>query len=179
MESPFSTLDRSVVTAVTIEEVCGRLMAVRAGAVVALEGFCGSGKTTLAGQVGKRVQMNVFHVDSFARKFDRPPAYTECLDLVRLHHALNGRAQTRPSIVEGICLRDVLLLVGIIPTTFIYLKRVGKNGLWYDGLNLMDFEEGHPAPGDSEEPHRSDLGYHRRVRPHETADVVYERVMDD
>ena len=133
----------------------------------------------LADQLSERVPMAVFHVDSFASKFDEPPAYTACLDLVRLRQALTERDKSRPCIVEGICLRDVLSLVGIVPTIFVYLKRIGENGLWYDGLHLHNFEAGHPIWGDTEEPHRSDFEYHARVRPHEAAHVIYERVVDD
>jgi hypothetical protein len=65
---------------------------------------------------------------------------------------------------------------GLCPGIFVYLKRIGQNGLWYDGLHLEDFEAGRPIPGDMLEPHRSDLEYHERVRPHERAELVYERV---
>src|SRR3954462_3451248 len=151
--------------------MCGRLSELTPGSIAALEGFCGSGKTMLADQLGERLPMAVFHVDSFASKFDKPPVYTACLDLGRLRQALAERDKSGPSIVEGICLRDVLSLVGIVPTTFVYLNRIGQNRLWYDGLHLEDFEAGHPIPGDTEEPHRSDLEYHVRVRPHEAAHV--------
>jgi len=165
--------------AVSIEDVCGRLRTLAPGAIAGLEGFCGSGKTMLADQLGERVPMVVFHMDNFARKFAEPPAYTACLDLDRLRQALEGRDKSRQSIIEGICLRDVLSLVGVVPTTFVYLKRIGENGLWYDGLHLEDFEAGQPVSGDTAEPHRSDLEYHARVRPHEAAHVIYERVVDD
>jgi ABC-type phosphonate transport system ATPase subunit len=79
-----------VANGVSVEEVCERFRALAPGAIAGVEGFCGSGKSTLAGQLGERVAMNVFHLDSFARKFDRPPAYTSCLDLERLRHALEG-----------------------------------------------------------------------------------------
>ena len=69
-----------------------------------------------------------------------------------------------------------LPLVDVSPTIVLYLKRVGGNGLWYDGLYLEDFEAGRPIAGSTAEPHRSDLEYHARVRPHEKAELIYERV---
>lgn len=123
--------------------------------------------------------MDVCHVDNFARKFDQPPPYAECLNIGQLHRALEQREQTRPIVVEGICLRDVLTLVDVSASIFVYLKRIGINGLWYDELHLEEFEREEPVPGNLIEPHRSDFDYHARVRPHEKADLVFERVEDD
>ena len=120
--------------------------------------------------------MIVCHVDNFARKSEKPPLYTECLDLTRLRSTLEQREMSRIAIVEGICLRDVLARVGVRPALFVYLKRIGGNGLWYDGLDLEAFEIGQPTAGGIDEPHRSDFEYHVRVRPHERADLIYERV---
>src|SRR5882672_2327026 len=139
--------NRMLVTA-NIEDICAHLRTLPLGAIAGLEGFCGSGKTTLGNLLGERVPMTVFHVDNFARKFDQPPTYVECLDVAGLRRALEGREQSRSSIVEGICLRDVFALVNLSPTIFLYLKSVGENGLWYDGLHLEDFEAGQFIPGD-------------------------------
>jgi len=163
----------------SIEDLSARLGSLPPGAIAGLEGFCGSGKTKLADQLGAQVPMYVCHVDSFAKKFDQPPPYTECLDLTALRRALEQREESRPTFVEGICLRDVLALVDLSPAIFVYLKRIGQNGLWYDGLRLEDFEAGQPIPGDMDEPHRSDLEHHARVRPHVQAELIYERVEDD
>jgi hypothetical protein len=163
-------------TAGSIDELCTRLGALAPGAIAAVEGFCGSGKSTLADQLAERVPAIVCHVDSFARKFEKPPLYTECLDLTRLRSTLEQRGMSRIAIVEGICLRDVLALVGVSPALVVYLKRIGGNGRWHDGLHLEDFQMGEPTSGDMDEPHRSDFEYHARVRPHERADLIYERV---
>lgn len=160
-------------TPVTIEDLCSRLRLLSPASIVGLEGFSGSGKTKLAEQLRVRVPAAVLHVDSFARRLDQPLPYIECLDIDGLRRCLEQRGQSRPTVVEGICLRDVLAHVGQTPAILIYLRRIGRNGLWYDGSHLEEFEarqEGTP------EPHRSDLEYHARVRPHEHADLVYERV---
>jgi broad-specificity NMP kinase len=156
-------------------EVCAYLRTFDEGRIVGLEGFCGSGKSTLAEELSKRLLVDVCHVDNFARKFDRPPGYAECLDLVGLRCALEQRDQSRLTVVEGICLRDVLALVGIPASNFVYIKRIGKNGLWHDELHLEDFEAAHPISREINEPHRSDFEYHTRVRPHEHAELVYQR----
>jgi len=166
-------------TTKNIDDVCARMRELAPGAIVGLEGFSGSGKTKFAHQLSLRLSVNVQHVDSFATAFDNPPRYLDCLDLVKLRRALEEGEQSRPLIVEGICLRDVLSRIGMSATTYVYVKRIGKNGLWYDGLHLEDFEAGNPIPGDTAEPHHSDLEYHARIRPHELADLTYERVADD
>lgn len=166
-------------TVTSMVELCARLRALAPGTLVGLEGFCSSGKTPLANELGERMQMSVFHTDEFARKFDAPPSYPECVDIHYLRRAMEMGAPSRPSIIEGICLRDVLALVGISPTIFVYLKRIGRNGLWYDGLHLEDFEAGHTIPGLTEEPHLSDFKYHTRSRPHECADLIYEQIENE
>jgi hypothetical protein len=165
-------------TVVGIEDVVARFLALEAGTIAAIEGFSDSGKTTLADYLGKQLAISVFHLDSFARKFSRPPPYPECIDLAGLRGALDRREVSRPAIVEGICLRDVLALINVSPVVFVYLKRTGSNGLWYDGLHLEQFEAGEPVPGDMAEPHRSDLEYHARMRPHEIADLTCKRITD-
>ena len=166
-------------TVASIDELCARLRAVSGATLVGLEGFCDSGKTTFSNQLGERVPMGVFHTDEFTRKFDAPPPYPECVDIDRLRDALEMVDPSRTSLIEGICLRDVLELVGIFPTVFVYLKRIGKNGLWYDELNLDDFESGQAIPGNIPEPHLSDLKYHTKSRPHKHADFIYERVENE
>src|SRR5262249_33856889 len=103
---------------VSIEDLTLRLGTLPAGAIAGLEGFCGSGKTKLADPLSVRVPMSVCHVDSFAKKFDQPPPYTECLDLGALRLVLEQRDYSRPTLVEGICLRDVLTLVDLSPAIF-------------------------------------------------------------
>jgi len=158
-----------------ITEVYAQLQALGAGDIAGLEGFCGSGKSTLAEKLTGQLPVNVCHVDNYARRYDEPPTYPECLDLVGLRNALEQRDRSRPTVVEGICLRDVLALVGVSASIFVYVKRIGENGLWYDGFHLEEFEAERPISGDINEPHRSDFEYHARVRPHEQARLVYER----
>ena len=163
-----------VVKVAGLTDLCDRLRNSAPGALIGLEGFSGSGKTAIADEISRVIPMTVIHTDHFATKFEDPPPYAKCLDVDRLRRAIDERDMSIPCRVEGICLRDVLTLVGGTPTLFVYIKRVGENGLWYDGLELED------AADDSRhvahEPHRSDIEYHARVRPHELADLLHERV---
>lgn len=64
-----------------------------------------------------------------------------------------------------------LRFVQLIPY---YVKRLGENDLWYDGLHLEDFEK-QIISENLEEPHFSDFKYHTVERPYENADVVFYR----
>ena len=145
--------------------------------VVAIEGFCGSGKSHLADQLGRDVPALVFHIDDFATKHENPPPYLDCLRLPELIDVHTRWDRVTPWIVEGICLREVLAACAIDASLFIYIKRLSANGrLWHDGFHLENFE----AESAIElEPHLSDLKYHSRVRPHERADITYLRVEAD
>ena len=161
------------------EALCSKLRCLPIQSLVGIEGFCSSGKSRLADQLAKNIPAHVFHTDDFATKHDDPPPYLDCLKLTELAATVASRGKSSVSIIEGICLRDVLSACAIDADLFLYIKRMGRNGLWYDGLHLEDFDERSPVDGDELEPHLSDLEYHSRVRPHERADLVYLRVEED
>lgn len=164
---------------VNVEKVCKRLSALVPGMIAALEGFSGSGKSTLADELGARVPAIVIHLDDFLREVATPRPYAECLDLEELRKQLHGRNRNIPALVEGICLRDVMQRLDVVPTTFLYLRRVSPNGLWYDGLRLQEYMAGQRMAEDEEEPYRSDIEYHARALPHELCDMRIYRVADD
>ena len=142
--------------------------------MVGIEGFCSSGKTTLADQLAADLSVKVIHTDTFSDKFDSPPPYIECLRIDELSQAIHAN---RGGLVEGICLRDVLSACQAAADYFLYVRRVGANGLWYDELHFEEFEA--TLEGDDAEPHLSDMKYHSRVRPHERANVYFDRVERD
>ena len=148
------------------------------GDVIGVEGFCSSGKSTLADRLGNDLEAEVIHIDSYAIKFDDPPPYIECLKIGELAMALAQRSKGRRCIVESICLRDVLERCHVDAGFYLYLRRLSQNGLWHDKLHLESFERGDPEYGDEIEPHLSDLKYHSRRRPHEKANAVIDRVED-
>jgi hypothetical protein len=162
-----------------IEDICARIRALNPGAIIGLEGFQDSGKSTLASQLSERVSVSVLHLDDFRMECDPTPPYVEWLDTSALRQALESRQQSILTIVEGICLRDVLARVDLTATVLIYVKRLGLNRLWYDGMRLEEYQAGECIPGAGDEPFRSDFKYHARRRPHEKADFIFERVTRD
>ena len=146
--------------------------------MIGIEGFCSSGKSTLADCLGRDVEAEVIHTDSYAVKFDEPPPYLQCLKISELSVALTQRSKSRRCIVEGICLRDVLAGCNVDADFYLYVRRLSQNGLWHDELHLESFEAGDPEYGGEIEPHLSDLKYHSRTRPHEKANAVLDRLED-
>lgn len=157
-----------------IDDLAASLKAVSPGSLIGLEGFTLSGKTYLADALGKVVPMCVFHTDDYTTKFDELPPYPECVDIRRLLSALETRDVSRAAIIEGICLRDVLARINITPALYVYVKRISEQGLWHDGFCLESFEacDNH----DLHEIHLSDFRYHQRLRPHEQADIIFNRI---
>ena len=161
------------------EALCATLRDLPAGSLIGIEGFCSSGKSALADRLSTDIPAQVLHTDKFATKHENPPPYIECLRLPDLRSALEGRSKSEPCLVEGICLRDVLAACGTSADHYVYIRRIGKNGLWYDQLHLETFENAATPNGDEHEPHLSDLKYHSRTRPHERASTLFDRVEDN
>jgi len=159
----------------TYDELCTRLRSSSPG-LIGIEGFCSSGKSRLAEQLAQDLPAKVVHVDKYCTPRDDPPPYPDGVDLPRLKETLIQLSPGDFSVVESICLRDVLARCGVAAKTYVYIKRVGRNGLWYDELHLEEYENGDGIPGDEQEPHASDLSYHSKIRPHERADLSFSRV---
>lgn len=144
--------------------------------LIGIEGFSWSGKTYLADQLGADLKAAVIHLDDFCTPRSQPPPYAEGINIDRLAHALHDASTNNPTVVEGICLREVLKACRIFADIHVYIKRVGNNNIWYDGFHLENYESGRINPGDDLEPHLSDFNYHSSYRPHEHADFVFYRV---
>lgn len=155
----------------TFEELSSKLR-LSLGGLIAVDGFCSSGKTCLAENLGRDLPATVIHVDEYCTPHDDPPTYVECVDFSRLAQDLQQLDPRQLSVVEGICLREVISKCGVIARTYVYVKRVGSNGLWHDGFDLEKYEAEDGNLG-AMEPHASDFAYHSKIRPHEQADIVF------
>jgi len=56
----------------SLNELSEWLKAAPKGILVGIEGFTGSGKTTLANDLAKTMQICVYHLDDYADKFEKP-----------------------------------------------------------------------------------------------------------
>ena len=151
-----------------------RLVGLPRPAIVGVEGFTSSGKSHLADALAKNLAGVVVHTDKYVTDGQVALPYPDRLDYRGILSALNdATSRTSLTIVEGICLRETLSRASISANLFVYLKFLAQNGLWHDGLSLEDFEN-RSSPLD--EPHFSDFTYHVKQRPHECADIVFERI---
>jgi hypothetical protein len=143
------------------------------GLIIAVEGHSTSGKSYLSEDLAKRVGATAVSTDLYAREGSTADAYVDRMDLDRLHRDLNQFRQAGAVIIEGICLRDTLHGLAIVPRLFVYVKRITTAGLWADDLENY-LEHGRPASWLSWTDQQS-VAYHLRERPEERADFVYER----
>lgn len=158
------------------EELCSHLR-LPSGGLIAIEGFCSSGKTSIAKRLGCELHAMVIHTDEYCTPVRDPLPYANSVDISKLAKVLKNLEALQLAIVEGICLRDVMDKCGVKPEIYVYIKRVASNGIWHDGLYFDackvedDLNEA--------EPHASDLAYHFKKLPHEQADLVFsEKCLD-
>ena len=162
------------------EELRKRLHGIGSPALIGIEGFTGSGKSYLADTLAVDLNAVAVHVDAYVAGEDESLPYWNRINHLQLAAAVEAsRSQARLTIIEGICLREILQRARLSVALFVYLKRVAENGLWHDGFHLEDFETEGEITENQKEPHRSDFSYHARKRPHERADVIFERVEHD
>ena len=95
--------------------------------VIAIDGRLGSGKTTLADQLGDRLGHRVIHLDDFVRP--RQGSYVAALDLEAFTEALSSEAQRqRTLIVEGVCVLAILDMASVAADKLIFVNYAGHIG---------------------------------------------------
>lgn len=156
----------------------------RSPAIIGIEGVMQAGKTFLAKRLAADLHIALVEVDGASHKNRNPEhfcslpeelPYMKLIDLDLLRGDLVGALSSgSPIIVEGICLRDMLAAVSRKPDMTVYVKCLSANtGLWHVGYDIEDFEsESEPFEG----LYRDEMEYHSRVRPHESADLVFVRI---
>jgi hypothetical protein len=142
--------------------------------IVAVEGHSTSGKTTLSRRLAGFLEARLVSTDDFAIDGCRAARYVDCLDFTRLSQALDAARNANPILIlEGICLRDTLSRAGIVPTLYVYVKRMTQAGLWADDLaNYV--KEGAPVP-DLSRTDRWSVEYHLHSDPLGNATIVFVR----
>lgn len=139
----------------------------------------GAGKSTASQQLVQDLSAPLVSVDGYASTEAGELPYLRRLRLASLTadlaHALSDAGVV---IVEGICVLDVLDAIGMRANLLVYVKRVTTHPvlpLWHDGFHLEDYERDGPLSATENGLYRDEVEYHVRRRPHELADVVYER----
>ena len=143
-----------------------QIVAISPKGLIAIDGFDGAGKTTLAKQLSSALDLLLLYLDSFLLK-QTAKSYTNDLDFQSL--AQDICAAGKSVIVSGICILDALDKMDLSPSVHIYVKFIAKNGLWHQGWDIdNDRIDGNWFKNEV-------LQYHRRRRPHEAADYTVVR----
>jgi hypothetical protein len=177
----FDTLRRDVTTA--------------APTIFSLDGWPGSGKSFLGREMAIALTATCLHLDDYVEPDQGK--FIEALDYEALALRIRLPAETPYIvIVEGVCIQQVLENLGVVPRRRIYLKLLSSRGDWPEGEHLdqtaeqmaiesealrqMQALHGEEyAQGDLPQLEQEVRRYHREYRPHDLADYVYERIVDD
>ena len=160
-----------------------------------MDGWDGSGKTTIAKELAGRLGLIRYELDDYLHKHSG--GFLEHLQYTKLEknlaEAINNAS---PILVEGICVLAVLNKVAIMSDVKIYVRRIQKSGIWYEGLKKLDTSktadevieedkesarrwaelcEDKPSEG-TERLDYEIIRYHYQYLPHETADLYFNRI---
>ena len=180
----------SSTVATTLEEVLAAIDG-RDWALLAIDGIDGAGKSTLGRSIGLETGASVVHLDDFLEK-----GQGTFLNALRYSEIARALDSSRPAIVEGVCVLEVLAGLNRTPDVLIYVRRMHR-GLWNDEHELdvagdldshldhleADLKQFVAATNGSTaaevasigRPRREIITYHYRYRCWERADVVFER----
>ncbi|MGI9521442.1 MAG: hypothetical protein ACR2PG_07315 [Hyphomicrobiaceae bacterium] len=131
--------------------------------IVGIDGFDGAGKTLLSERLAKETGADLIHIDDYLIKDKK--AYVEFIQNDQLDEAITN-CKSATTIVEGVCLLEIMQRCGRKVAQHIYVKRMSPMGIWtgegvYFGDKLSDVGK------DVDE-------YHKIVEPNRRADVVVE-----
>jgi hypothetical protein len=128
------------------------LIRAEAPGLIAIDGYQGAGKSTLARKLERQLGIRCVHLDSFL-----VPNRGTFVQSLRLPE-LSGALQEHPVLIEGVCLLTVMKHLRVKPDMFVYIKTA----------------EPHPGTALGTGPFADEVrSYHRQCRPIDIADVVY------
>lgn len=155
------------------EALITEIKKLEAGSIIAIEGPCSSGKTTLAQVISKPLRLQHIDTDSFIINTD--DEYISWLDIEHLKEVIKSFSDRKKSfIVSGICLQRTLSLIGFSATFNVYIKKLSNEGIWNYGFDIENSDDSMPTL----QPHKSDMLYHLEYKPHEKADFIYTYTTD-
>lgn len=147
--------------------------------LIGIEGRMCDGKSTLADRLASDLTRNLpppLHVDDYRPEPVPNLPYMQTLDLSLLAGNLDQRRKVYPttaSIIEGICLREVLAAIGHKLDLAVYVKRLSSVGLWHTPFDVENSED-NSRPKAPKVLYDDEIRYHREYRPHEIADLYFE-----
>jgi AAA domain len=150
------------------------------GALIVIEGFSGSGKTSLAQRLSKKLNIQYIDTDCYVQRQSDTDNYVELLDIEHLKEVVGSFVNRKKSVIYvGICAQESLANLGFSPSYRVYVKQLASSGLWHEGLNMDDYTNGQDPSGFySHQLHKSDMEYHISKQPHQNVDFLHEHVRD-
>jgi len=159
--------------ATTFEQVASFLGGMKGaeGTLVGIDGFDGTGKTTLAFKLAQELSGIRVGLDCYVEKDREADRYVGLLRLEDLSRDISALLRCFPYVVvDGVCLSEALSAIGITPKKIVYVRKISPQGLWHDGFHLEDYVAGSAAGSWLE---NSVYSYHQQYQPHVTAAVCY------
>lgn len=157
--------------------------------LIGIDGVNGSGKSTLSTALGSALGCRIIHCDQFIQ--DGTRRYPEILDLKSLRSAIESSETQGIVVIDGLCLQLVLNALGIATSSRIYVRHSWpQNTHAHDALLNARVGEEELLSRENEicrvagiaddEPvlAREMITYHKRLRPHENADVIFDSCFD-
>lgn len=145
--------------------------------IVSIDGFMGSGKSSLAMELADALDGMRVSFDCYIDPGSNSPSYLEKLKIDHLERDIaNLKAKFDYVVIEGICLLQVLNAISVAPDIRIYVKRISEQGLWHDGFHLEDYVDERAIKEKEEGLHKSEFEYHAELLPHKNTDLIFERI---
>ncbi len=137
------------------------------GGLIAIDGYHGVGKSTVAREVATRLDLPCVHLDDFLLR--NRGSFLKCLKYEELSSSLHSR----PLVVEGVCLLAVLDRIGVIPNVVVYVRAVDSAGQQSKNARIATRDAARSSPGQEGGLAEEVAEYHRQFRPIEKADIIY------
>ncbi len=163
----------SMEAATTLEQLASLVAAKKASSslLVGIDGFDGTGRTTLAFYLAQKLAGIRVGLDSYIDKDREAERFVGKLRLEDLARDLSGLLGCFPYVVvDGVCLAEALEAISTAVNQTIYIKRLSSQGLWHEGFHLEDFVVRAQAGTWLE---RSVYSYHELYQPHIRATICY------
>ena len=96
---------------------------------MAIDGFPSAGKTPLGRLLSKELEFTHIDLDEFL--IPDLGAFLPAIKLPEIRKRIDDASGNM--IISGCCILEVLDKLAVTPGLLIYVKRVGQNGIWYEG----------------------------------------------
>jgi hypothetical protein len=140
-----------------------------------VEGFCGAGKSSFAGKLADQLDWRPVDADNLLDDSTRDDRFASGIDRAQLHQFLGTPALRSNVVFSGLCLRDVVALLGTVEPAFVvYIARVSNPSpdsfIWQDGFDMEA-----PSAVDNWMV-RDSMRYHAESHPYRDARFIFLRV---